>query len=64
MQRKETFVVHINSHENATWHGQITWLNGNETKGFRSMLEMIKLMDTALNQEENENEQEENETEE
>lgn len=54
MQRKETFVIHVASQENATWHGQITWLKENETRSFRSMLEMIRLMDSALNQEEEE----------
>ncbi|MDO5550645.1 MAG: hypothetical protein Q4F76_05695 [Lachnospiraceae bacterium] len=54
MQRKETFVIHITSQENSTWHGQITWLKENETRNFRSMLELIRLMDSALNQEEDE----------
>ncbi len=48
MQKKETFVVHIFSQENSTWQGQVTWLNENETKNFRSLLELIKLMDTAM----------------
>lgn len=41
-------MVHINSLENATWQGQVTWLDEKETKNFRSLLELIKLMDTAL----------------
>ena len=47
MQKKETFVVHVISQENATWQGQVTWLDEKETKSFRSLLELIKLMDEA-----------------
>ncbi len=48
MDRQETFIVHIISQESATWQGQVTWLDEKETKSFRSLLELIKLMDTAL----------------
>lgn len=41
-------MVHIVSQENATWQGQVTWLDEKETKNFRSLLELIKLLDTAL----------------
>ena len=45
---KGTFVVHVVSQENATWQGQVTWLDERETRNFRSMLELIKLMDAAM----------------
>ncbi len=48
MNRKETFVVHIISQENATWQGQVTWLGREETLNFRSFLELVKLMDDAM----------------
>lgn len=48
MDRKETFVVHIVSQENATWQGQVTWLGREETLNFRSFLELVKLMDNAM----------------
>ncbi len=34
MNRKETFVVHIISQENATWQGQVTWLGNHEFPQF------------------------------
>lgn len=52
MARKETFVIHVISRENATWQGQVTWLNQTETRSFRSMLELVKLMDMVLDAEE------------
>lgn len=51
MNRKETFVVHIISQENATWQGQVTWLGRKETMNFRSFLELVKLMDNAMAEE-------------
>ncbi len=45
---QETFVVHVTGREDATWQGQVTWLDERETRSFRSMLELIKLMDAAM----------------
>lgn len=45
---KETFVVQIQFQDNATWQGSITWARKGQEVRFRSMLEMIKLMDDAL----------------
>ncbi|MCI9594229.1 MAG: hypothetical protein HFG51_08805 [Lachnospiraceae bacterium] len=52
MNRKETFVVHIISQENATWQGQVTWMGREETLSFRSFLELVKLMDHAIAEDE------------
>lgn len=46
-----TFIVRIISEENSTWQGQIEWVDGKQTQNFRSMLELVRLMDTALSQE-------------
>ena len=52
MRKRETFVVHIIDQENATWQGQVTWLERKETMSFRSLLELIRLMDGAVDKEE------------
>ena len=46
-----TFVVHVQFRQNATWQGTIQWLEEKKTQKFRSMLEMLKLMDQALQKE-------------
>ncbi len=51
-----TFVVHISQAENATWQGQVTWADQNEKMNFRSALELIKLMDAAVQSQEAEEE--------
>lgn len=52
MEKKETFIVHILGQQNETWQGDVTWVGENQTENFRSLLELIKLMDTAINLEE------------
>ena len=53
MRKKESFIVRVVSQENSTWQGQITWLTDHRTSSFRSLLELIKLMDEALEEEQN-----------
>jgi hypothetical protein len=44
---RATFIVQIHYRENSTWQGQILWKEENESKPFRSELELIKLIDSA-----------------
>lgn len=43
-----TFVVKILFRQHASWQGTITWLEGKCEQTFRSVLELILLMDSAL----------------
>lgn len=43
-----TFIVHIKYRQNATWQGQVTWAEKKKNCNFRSALELIKLIDSAL----------------
>ena len=45
---KETFLVHVLNDQNASWQGTVTWTNGNKTQSFRSALELIRLIDSAV----------------
>ncbi len=45
---KATFILKVLYRQNATWQGNIQWVEGNKTKNFRSDLEMLKLMDDAV----------------
>ncbi|MBR9940278.1 hypothetical protein KE540_08490 [Lachnospiraceae bacterium Marseille-Q4251] len=46
--KKGTFVVHVQYLENSTWQGEIGWAEKNESLKFRSALELLKIMDSAL----------------
>ena len=45
---KCTFEITVKSRQNATWQGHILWAEKNTRQSFRSVLEMLKLMDDAL----------------
>ncbi len=45
--KKATFIVKVQYRQNATWQGQVVWVEKNQTKQFRSALELIKLIDNA-----------------
>ena len=43
-----TFAVRVLFRQNASWQGEVTWLEGKREESFRSVLELILLMDGAL----------------
>ncbi|MGE4277468.1 MAG: hypothetical protein AB7E30_09890 [Lawsonibacter sp.] len=43
-----TFSVRIMFRQNASWQGSVTWLEGGMEQSFRSVLELVLLMDSAL----------------
>lgn len=45
---RDTFVVQILDSQNATWQGTVTWTEGRQSKPFRSALELLKLIDSSL----------------
>lgn len=49
---RETFVVRIMNTQNATWQGTVTWTDGKRTESFRSALELIRLIDSTLMEQE------------
>lgn len=53
-KKSGTFVVHIKCCENATWQGEVTWAEENKKENFRSALELIRLIDGALDMSEEE----------
>lgn len=43
-----TFVIKIVDCQNATWQGSVVWAEKNQEQYFRSALELLKLIDGAL----------------
>ena len=43
-----TFVVHVMYRQHSTWQGSVTWAETGEKANFCSALELIKLMDSAV----------------
>ncbi len=44
-----TFIVRVQQRQNSSWQGRITWVDEDKTVYFRSVFEMMKLIDEALN---------------
>jgi hypothetical protein len=49
--KQGTFIVHVQYRQNATWQGQVVWAEKNKVQKFRSVLELLKLIDNALENE-------------
>ena len=43
-----TFIVRVQHRQNSTWQGRITWADQDRTLSFRSIWEMIHLMESAM----------------
>lgn len=46
--KRATFAVRVLFRQNASWQGSVTWLEGRREESFRSVLELILLMDSAV----------------
>ena len=43
-----TFIVRVQHRQNSSWQGRVTWMEQNQTLNFRSIWEMIKLIESAM----------------
>lgn len=43
-----TFIIRVQHRQNSSWQGRITWMDEDKTVYFRSVWEMIKLVENAL----------------
>ena len=48
MNREKTFVVQIKDTQAGTWQGSVHWVEEDKKENFRSALELIKLLDSAV----------------
>lgn len=45
-----TFIVRVKYRQNATWQGEVIWAEREQKEYFRSALELLKLIDSALDE--------------
>ncbi len=43
-----TFILHVQFRQNSTWQGKLIWVEAEEEEQFCSVLEFLKLLDSAL----------------
>lgn len=44
-----TFIIHVQYRQHYSWQGEITWVDKQQKRYFRSVWELVRLMDSALN---------------
>ena len=49
--KKPTFIIEINDTQKQGWQGTVEWIQGQEKVSFRSVIELLRLMDSALSEE-------------
>lgn len=47
-QQNDTFIIQIAYQQNDTWQGTLKWMNQGKEAHFRSTLELIHMIDTAI----------------
>lgn len=45
-----TFIVYVKYRQNATWQGEVIWVEMGKRECFRSAMELFKMVDDAMNQ--------------
>lgn len=48
--KKQVFILEINDSKNQSWQGSLKWVEKHRQESFRSMLEMLRLIDSAINE--------------
>lgn len=54
MKKNPTFIIEIKSTQHESWQGVITWVDESKTKSFRSALELMRMLDSAIQNEDKE----------
>lgn len=44
----QTFIVEVKCQQHSTWQGTVAWVEGKKKQPFRSALEFIRLLDSAI----------------
>lgn len=46
--KEATFILHVQYRQNSTWQGKLIWVEAEDEERFCSVLEFLKLLDSAL----------------
>lgn len=48
MNKKQTFILEISDTQNQSWQGKVEWIQGKKKESFRSVLELLRMLDSAV----------------
>lgn len=49
--KKQIFIVEIDDNQHQSWQGNVEWVQGEKKVCFRSMLELLHLLDSVVKEE-------------
>lgn len=50
--KKRTFILEINDNQNQSWQGTVEWVQEHKKEAFRSVMELLRLLDSVVGNEE------------
>ena len=48
MREKQTFILEVNDTQSHSWQGKIEWVQGRKKQSFRSVMELLRLIDSVV----------------
>lgn len=48
MKEKQVFVLEVIDTQNQSWQGKIEWVQGKKKESFRSVMELLRLIDSVV----------------
>ena len=54
MKKKQTFIIEVIDTKDSTWQGKVSWVDGTKEQTFRSVMELLRLVDSVVAQDEEE----------
>lgn len=54
MKKKQTFILEISDTQNQSWQGKVEWVQEQKKQSFRSVMELLRLIDSVVCGEEEE----------
>lgn len=48
MGKKQAFVLEINDTQYQSWQGTVEWVQGRKKQSFRSVMELLRLIDSVV----------------
>ena len=46
--KKQTFILEVNDSQNESWQGSVEWIQGERKQSFRSVMELLRLVDSVV----------------
>ena len=52
MMKKQTFIIEVVDTQGSTWQGKVKWINGQKEQTFRSVMDLLRLIDSVVGDQE------------